>query len=122
MTLLPKNYPFDGDYRADLFYYLIDVDAPTNTPGPANVYQQIYAVTGDVTTAFLLWLSTPGMMANEDPGQIVLLQSISQLASWMGRPSQNGTQRHLPPQGTWFTDKLPYPTGSQGIYISSSIQ
>ena len=32
-----ENHSFDGNYKADLAPYLIDVVEPTNAPGPANV-------------------------------------------------------------------------------------
>ena len=33
-----ENDPFDGDYRAALLTYLIDVVVPTNILGPTDVY------------------------------------------------------------------------------------
>ena len=81
-----KNYPFDRDYRSALSFYLTYVDDPTNTPGSANVFQYIYATSSDASTSFLLWMETPGLTTDEDPVQIVLLHSISQLSIRLGFP------------------------------------
>ena len=82
-----NNYPFGGNYKTTLAPYLIGVVSPTNALGPADVTQQIYAASGDALTAFLLWMATPGMNVNVDLGRIVLLHSVYQLASHMGRPA-----------------------------------
>ena len=66
--------------------YLADVAAPTNTPGTVNVSCQIYAVSSDTPTAFLLWLATPGLTDHKELGRIVLLHSIYKSASRLGRP------------------------------------
>ena len=76
-----KNDLFDRDYKVALSPYLIDVANPTNTPGPADISQHIYAADGDAPTAFMLLMDTPGLTADYDPDQIVLLHSISQFSS-----------------------------------------
>ena len=58
-----------------------------NASGPTNVSQQIYAVSSDVLTDFLLWLAIPGLTAKKDHSRIVLLHSISQFASRLVRPT-----------------------------------
>ena len=63
-----NNDPFDSNYKADLAPYLIDVAAPRNAPGLANSDRQIYTASGDTLTAFLLWLATPWLNPDKDPG------------------------------------------------------
>ena len=82
-----KNNSFDEDYKADLAPNLIDVDSPTNTPGPADIYRQIYFASRDALTAFLLWLATSRLTAEEDYVRIVLLHSIYQFVSHLGGPA-----------------------------------
>ena len=96
-----KKDLFDGDYKAYLAPYLIDGAAHTNGLGLAYVSRQIYPTTGDDLTAFLLWLATPGLNPDKDPGHIFLLHLISQVASWMGHPTTKWNPRHFPPQGMW---------------------
>ena len=72
-----KNDPFDSNYNADLAPYLIDVAVDTHAPVLDDVAWQIYAASGDSTTAFLLCMDTPRMDDDVDPGRIVLLKYVS---------------------------------------------
>ena len=83
----PNKDLFNDNYKAALATYLIDVAAPTNAPGPTNVAQKIYAERGDSPTAFLLWLATTGVDTDVHLDHIVMLHSISQFASPLGRPT-----------------------------------
>ena len=82
-----NNEPIDGNYKAALATYLIDVAAPTNALVPYDISRQIHAASGDLQTAFLLWLSTPGMDDDVELGCIVLLNSISDFARRTGLPA-----------------------------------
>ena len=83
----PETDPFGGDYPAVLDPYQVDPLNAAAAQTPASVAQHIYAVRqqGD-PTAFLLWHGTPGLAADQDPGRISLLHSVSHYASRMGRP------------------------------------
>ena len=81
-----ENDPFRGDYRSALSPYSIDVSAPINNPGPADISRQIYDASGDTTTAFPLWVANPRLKANEYPSHIVLLHYIFQVARRLGHP------------------------------------
>ena len=101
-----ENDPFNGDYKEILAAYLIDVAAPKNALGPADVARQIYAASGVALTALLFWLTTPGLNPDEDPGRIVLLHSISQLSIRMGRPAKKWDSKEFPPTGDVVADTV----------------
>ena len=82
-----ENEPFNDNYAAAVAPFVIDVSVPTAALVPDDVSWKIYSVSGDVPTAFLLWLATPGVAANVEPVCIVLLHSFYQFVSRMGRPS-----------------------------------
>ena len=59
---------------------------PTSALAPDEISRKVYSARGNTPTAFLLWLATPGVIANVYPGRILLLNYVSQFASRMGRP------------------------------------
>ena len=62
---------------------MIDVAAPA----PADVSRKFYSASDNAPTAFILCLATPGVAANVETDPVVLMYSLSQFVSRLGRPA-----------------------------------
>ena len=85
----PETDPFSGYYKEVLEPYFIYPMNEVAAQMPASVSQKIYTASqqGD-PTAFLLCHATPGISDDWDSGRVLLLHSVSQYTSRMGRTSR----------------------------------
>ena len=85
----PETDPFSGYYKEVLEPYFIYPMNEVAAQMPASVSQKIYTASqqGD-PTAFLMCHATPGISDDWDSGRVLLLHSVSQYTSRMGRTSR----------------------------------